>query len=122
MTHSTSFPPDLRHFPPCVDGGFADDFGVYFIDNTKGYVSSNRDGGKGSDDIYKFTYTPRNTTLDGTVLLSKNSKDFAKNISVILEDDKCNPVNSAKTNDNGFFHFENLTPGCLSTYFNRYCV
>ncbi len=90
---------------------FADDFGVFFIDNTKGYVSSNRDGGMGSDDIYKFTYTPRNTTLEGTILLSKNGKDFVKNSNVLLEDDKCNLITSAKTNESGFFHFDNLTPG-----------
>jgi len=90
---------------------FADDFGVFFIDNTKGYVSSNRDGGMGSDDIYKFTYTSRSTAIEGTVLLSKNGKDFAKNINVLLEDDKCNLITSSRTNETGFFHFDNLTPG-----------
>jgi outer membrane protein OmpA-like peptidoglycan-associated protein/tetratricopeptide (TPR) repeat protein len=36
-----------------------DDFSVYFDEaNNIGYLSSNRDGGKGSDDIYKFAYTP----------------------------------------------------------------
>jgi outer membrane protein OmpA-like peptidoglycan-associated protein len=90
---------------------FADDFGVFFIDNTKGYVSSNRDGGMGSDDIYKFTYTSRNTNVEGTVLYSKNINDIAKNVTVLLEDDKCNVLTSSKTNEKGLFHFDNLTPG-----------
>ena len=33
----------------------ADDFAYQEIDNNKGYFSSNRKGGKGSDDIYSFT-------------------------------------------------------------------
>ena len=37
----------------------ADDFGYFGNDNgITGYVSSNREGGLGSDDIYKFTFTP----------------------------------------------------------------
>jgi outer membrane protein OmpA-like peptidoglycan-associated protein len=33
-----------------------DDFGLIFdVDNNEGYFSSNRDGGKGDDDIYKFS-------------------------------------------------------------------
>lgn len=90
---------------------FADDFGVCFTDNTTGYVSSNRDGGMGSDDIYKFKYTSRNISIEGTVLKNKNPKNFIKNVTVLLEDDKCNQLASAKTNDEGFFHFDNLASG-----------
>ncbi len=36
-----------------------DDFSIYFIESGKsGYLSSNRYGGKGSDDIYRFKYDP----------------------------------------------------------------
>lgn len=31
-----------------------DDFALIFINETEGYISSNREGGKGDDDIYKF--------------------------------------------------------------------
>lgn len=31
-----------------------DDFAIYFIDDNMGFISSNRPGGKGSDDIYLF--------------------------------------------------------------------
>jgi outer membrane protein OmpA-like peptidoglycan-associated protein len=90
---------------------FADDFGVFFTSDTKGYVSSNRDGGMGSDDIYSFSYTRRNNGIDGIILLSKNSKDVVKNVGVILEDDKCNVISTGKTNDKGYFKFENITAG-----------
>lgn len=32
-----------------------DDFGIFFTDSLHGYLSSNRPGGKGDDDIYSFT-------------------------------------------------------------------
>jgi peptidoglycan-associated lipoprotein len=35
----------------------ADDFGIVFLDKNKGYFSSNREGGKGDDDIYYFENT-----------------------------------------------------------------
>jgi len=44
-----------------------DDFGYYALDNgVDGYVSSNRKGGKGSDDIYRFKFIP-SLTLEGNV-------------------------------------------------------
>lgn len=44
-----------------------DDFGYYALDNgIDGYVSSNRKGGKGGDDIYKFSLTPP-LDIEGTV-------------------------------------------------------
>lgn len=33
----------------------SDDFGLIMVDETHGYLSSNREGGKGDDDIYYFT-------------------------------------------------------------------
>lgn len=35
-----------------------DDFGMVFTDNYSGYLSSNRIGGKGLDDIYEFNFIP----------------------------------------------------------------
>ena len=87
----------------------ADDFGVFFTDNNKGYVSSNRDGGKGSDDIYQFTFTQKLITLDGTILNSKDANDFAKDVHVLLEDNKGNRINDTRTNNEGYFKFDNLS-------------
>jgi len=45
-----------------------DDFGIIFDgDNEKGYFSSNRKGGKGSDDIYEFSLPPLVITLNGLI-------------------------------------------------------
>lgn len=48
-----------------------DDFAPLFTGPGMGVVSSNRDGGKGSDDLYSFRRTPRKTVTfyaDGTLL------------------------------------------------------
>jgi peptidoglycan-associated lipoprotein len=47
----------------------ADDFGIVFNPDEpeEGYFSSNRPGGKGSDDIYSFVVPPLLFTLQGTV-------------------------------------------------------
>ncbi len=39
----------------------SDDFYLITSDGISGYLSSNREGGKGSDDIYSFTYKPIDT-------------------------------------------------------------
>ncbi len=53
-----------------------DDFAPHFTGNGMGVMSSNREGGKGSDDLYMFKRMPRKTTTfyaDGT-LFSKPEK------------------------------------------------
>lgn len=89
---------------------FADDFGVYFIDERHGYLSSNRDGSVGSDDIYKFTFSAKLISLDGTVLRSQDIFDPLKNVKVFLEDDAGNHITDSRTNDAGYFRFDNLSP------------
>ncbi len=89
---------------------FADDFGIFFIDNSKGYVSSNRDGSLGSDDIYKFTFTSKLISIDGTILNSQDIFDPVKNIRVFLEDATTNRLNETRTNEQGYFRFDNLAP------------
>ncbi|MBI3520068.1 MAG: PD40 domain-containing protein [Bacteroidetes bacterium] len=52
-----------------------DDFGIIFEGKKiKGYFSSNREGGKGSDDIYSFILPPLNFNLTGTVVSSENNE------------------------------------------------
>lgn len=53
-----------------------DDFGVLWLpgDNKIGYLSSNRKGGKGSDDIYSIFRTPLVFNLEGVVTSSKDGK------------------------------------------------
>jgi peptidoglycan-associated lipoprotein len=52
-----------------------DDFGIVFEGKKiKGYFSSNREGGKGSDDLYSFVLPPLNFNLSGTVVSTENNE------------------------------------------------
>lgn len=86
----------------------ADDFGVVFINDSMGYFSSNREGGKGKDDIYSFKYTNKYISLDGTVLLTENVNDPAKNVKVFLLNEKGQKIDSTLTDSKGYFIFKNL--------------
>ncbi len=88
----------------------ADDFGVYFMNDSIGYFSSNREGGKGQDDIYSFKYTSKYIVVDGIVLLTENTNDPAKDVKVYLLDDKGKTLDSTRTNEKGYFAFRNLEP------------
>ncbi len=86
----------------------ADDFGVTFLNDSVGYFSSNRVGGKGKDDIYSYRFTPKSILVSGTVLLSENVKDYAKSKKVLLVDENGKVVDSTQTNESGYFVFKNL--------------
>lgn len=86
----------------------SDDFGIAFLNDTVGYFSSNREGGKGEDDIYWFKFTNKSMMLDGTVLLTENANDPAKNVKVYLLDANGKAIDSTKTDDKGYFVFRDL--------------
>ena len=86
----------------------ADDFGIVFSSDSTGYFSSNKEGGKGGDDIYSFKYTNKSIVVDGIVLLTENTNDPAKDVKVYLLDDKGAVLDSTRTNDKGYFVFKNL--------------
>ncbi len=85
-----------------------DDFSPTFLNDSVGYFSSNRLGGKGRDDIYMYEFTNKSMTLSGIVLLTENTNDPAKNVKVLLQDEKGNALDSTKTNAFGVFEFKNL--------------
>ncbi|MEO6304936.1 MAG: OmpA family protein [Bacteroidia bacterium] len=85
-----------------------DDFGITFLNDTVGYFSSNRVGGKGKDDIYWYSFTNRSMSISGTVLLTENPLDAASKVKVVLTDEKGMALDSTKTNSEGFFEFKNL--------------
>ena len=88
-----------------------DDFGIIFNDdNTRGYFSSNRSGGKGSDDIYSFVALNKFLTVAGKILFSKNLNDPAKNAEVMLLSDEGKMIGTATTDNAGFFKFDKLDP------------
>jgi peptidoglycan-associated lipoprotein len=52
-----------------------DDFGIIFEGKKiKGYFTSNREGGKGSDDLYSFILPPLNFNLTGTVVSEEGNE------------------------------------------------
>ena len=57
----------VENLKPPINSSF-DDFGIIFKGTEEtGFFSSNRKGGKGSDDIYSFVLPPLTITLNGTI-------------------------------------------------------
>ena len=89
--------------------GKQDDFAFIIDSKTRnGFFSSNREGGVGNDDIYKFTETSKLTceqTLSGTIVDSENNAplDDAK---VVLLDEEFKTINEATTNADGTYNFK----------------
>ncbi len=91
-----------------------DDFGVIFSDDMSyGYLSSNRTGGMGNDDVYKFTVDA--VTLSGisysliTGDNPKNKKILPETVVVVV-DENGKEVYRGLTDSIGFFSVE-LPPG-----------
>lgn len=80
-----------------------DDFGYYALDNgVDGYVSSNRKGGKGSDDIYRFQFIP-SLTLEGQVTDAINLKPL-DSVKISLYNKKNGVlIEETMTNSNGYY-------------------
>lgn len=89
-----------------------DDFGLVFtVSNKKGYISSNREGGKGDDDIYEFRSKiseEKITSLWGKVMLNK--LDPAANTLIKLVNSKGQVVETTTTDAYGGFVFQHLNP------------
>lgn len=67
----TKAPENLKY--PMNSAG--DDFGIIFEGKKmRGYFTSNREGGKGSDDIWSFNLPPLVFNLSGTVVCLKNNE------------------------------------------------
>lgn len=86
-----------------------DDF-AYLIDTKtrKGFLSSNRDGGKGYDDIYKFLETRKLTCeqiLEG-IVTDLETGEILPNTKVTLSDDQFNRLKEAVADEKGFYTFE----------------
>jgi peptidoglycan-associated lipoprotein len=102
-----------------------DDF-YFVLGDKKGYLSSNREGGIGNDDIYKFNINgkelliaaidkdsigdAKSISVVGTMLYD-DTHQAAKEVEVFLTDKNGKVIKSAKTDDEGGFRFDNLPPG-----------
>ncbi len=106
------------HLAPPVNS-IADDMSyIYNAKIQRGYFSSNRKGGKGSDDIYSFTETRPLTfdclqTVSGEVVNSMTQEPLPF-CEVTIFDVFGKEVEKMKTEKDGKFHFENLL--CSENY------
>lgn len=83
-----------------------DDFGYVIFESTgKGYISSNRDGGKGDDDIYGFTVPECKPILEG-LAVDKYTHEVIASADITLYDEDKNALASFKTNDSGLFSYD----------------
>ena len=84
----------------------ADDFGYYENLVTKRvYFSSNREGGKGSDDIYTFEVPECEQLVFGTVQ-DKKTDELIPNATVILFDGNGNEIERKTVGEDAAFEFE----------------
>lgn len=85
-----------------------DDFALILDTAGKGYLSSNRQGGKGDDDLYsiqlirplKVTYIVKGMAKE------KTTKDVLANTYVTLKDAQGNPLQTVTTGADGSYQFE----------------
>jgi len=89
-----------------------DDFGFFAIDDKFGYISSDREGGKGLDDIYYFEHLEKIKvdefpTMTGTFLFKELE---TANVELILLDENGVEIARVKTDERGRFEFRNLDP------------
>lgn len=86
----------------------ADDFGISFTSDSTGYVSSNRQGGKGKDDLYRFRFRSKSTQIEGYVQLTRNAEEPARHVHVYLLDASLKRIDSTLTDEKGYFAFNDL--------------
>ncbi|WP_343701452.1 OmpA family protein [Chitinophaga sp.] len=94
-----------------------DDFAFRFKDATTGFLSSNRQGGKGNDDVYSFqmnasAMTPSFIKLNGKVV-NKTTLAPIANAVVTITDSSRNERRQISTDNDGLFSFRLDT---ISTY------
>jgi len=101
--------------------GKLDDFAFYIDSQSRsGFFSSNREGGKGFDDIYKFQEIKKLEMLDCTKLLSgkildKDTGAYLTTAKVVLQNENRQIINELFTENNGEFLVENLP--CNQRYY-----
>lgn len=83
-----------------------DDFSFYISeDNKHGNFSSNRNGGKGDDDIYEFTVLKKEYFLSG-IARDKETGVTLTNAQISLTDETGNIIAEINTDNGGNYNFE----------------
>ncbi|MFN4233941.1 MAG: OmpA family protein [Bacteroidia bacterium] len=83
-----------------------DDFGIILKSNTQGWFCSNRDGGKGDDDIWQFQLLDIQISATGTIVDSETGKAISK-VQVFLKGSD-GSFDSTFTNNKGVYTFKDL--------------
>ena len=84
----------------------ADDFAFTINDYGEGYVSSNRMGGRGSDDIYAIKkLQPICDVLITSLVKDSKTGELLKDAIVVISDSNGNTLSSKSTDDNGKAEF-----------------
>ena len=97
-----------------------DDFG-YIIDTQSkiGFFTSNRTGGEGSDDIYKFKEIIKlqieNIEAVAGVIVDEETNEIIPNTEVTIFNDKMEEVGTTTTDKDGKYTFEKLAPNTTYT-------
>ncbi|MFI5218661.1 MAG: OmpA family protein [Bacteroidia bacterium] len=97
-----------------------DDFGIMFTAATTGFISSNREGGLGADDIYSFVMPPPNFAVFGRVYDTDTKENIAGATVELFGSDGTSL--SVKTEGPGTYRYQ-LKPGVkykLSASFTGY--
>ncbi|MBL7928911.1 MAG: PD40 domain-containing protein, partial [Bacteroidia bacterium] len=82
----------------------SDDFGIIFTDATTGFLSSNREGGMGSDDIYSFVMPPPNFAVYGRVYDTDTKESIAGAVVELFGSD--GTALSVKTEAPGTYRYQ----------------
>ncbi|WP_166919346.1 OmpA family protein [Flavobacterium poyangense] len=95
-----------------------DDFSFTVSDGKEGYFASNREGGKGSDDIYQFKEIKELIVEDCKQFIAGTITDFdtkqvLENATVILQDSDKKTIGTITTGADGKFSF---TVNCESSF------
>ena len=92
-----------------------DDFAATFYDKTSGFFTSNRDNGKGFDDIYYFNEKLCKQKGDGIVYDAQTKLPIPA-ATVILFNDEMNEVEKITADEKGYYSF---TADCGKKYYIR---
>lgn len=98
---------------PDINSAF-DDFGIYLdAASKKGFMSSNRPGGHGADDIYLFVEKTCRQIVDG-VVSDIDSKSGVLGVELLFFDGQNKVVDKISTDEQGYYSTEKL--GCGQAY------
>jgi outer membrane protein OmpA-like peptidoglycan-associated protein len=91
--------------PQSINSSY-DDFGICFTSENTGFLSSNRSGGKGRDDLYAFQPHPF-VTVEGILVDAKFHKPLA-NKKLYLVNDVLMVIDSVITDNKGYFIYTKM--------------